>query len=108
MASRFVKRAAAQQSAYLRARFKRLPALWKAVVVAVLAIFAFFAGKFILALVVGLIMTAFAIVAILLIPVMLIAGLAGGGKKRGRHSDDGWYEENDGRGRYHSDSGVPF
>ncbi len=114
MRRRVGKRLAAQKGkGILLARFKKLPVVWKIVVIAGLAVCGFFAAKIILAVIVGLLMTAFAIAAMLLLPVMLIGGLAGGGRsgggrKRYRDSYDKWCEENDGRGRYHSDSGVPF
>ncbi|MGK5729414.1 hypothetical protein [Streptomyces sp. URMC 124] len=78
-------------------------------VLAGLAVGGFFAAKFILTLVLGLLFMAFSIVAILCFPLMLIGGLARGGDgKRDGFDYDKWCEENDGRGRWHSDSGVPF
>ncbi|MCQ8771608.1 hypothetical protein [Streptomyces telluris] len=96
----------------LLARFAKLPVAWKIVVIAGLAVCGYFSAKFILAVIFGLLMTAFAIAAILFMPFLLIGGLAGGGRsgrrKSARRSYEKWCEENDGRGRYHSDSGVPF
>ncbi|MEV8477907.1 hypothetical protein [Streptomyces sp. NPDC051173] len=97
----------AQRTALL-GRFKKLPPIWKAVALVALAVIGFFAAKFILALVASLIMAVLAGLAILLLPLMLIVGLTSGGAKRERDSYETWCEENDGRGRYHSDSGVPF
>ncbi|MCF3102151.1 hypothetical protein IPZ58_11200 [Streptomyces roseoverticillatus] len=107
------RRRAVGWRAFLSARFKRLPVIWKIVVVAALAVAGFYGGKVILASVLNLLLGAFAACALLFIPVFLIKGLGGGGgsKRRRvshRESYERWCEENDGRGRYHSDSGVPF
>ncbi|MFF4218385.1 hypothetical protein [Streptomyces nondiastaticus] len=97
----------------LLARFKGLPLVGKIVVVSALAVAGFYGGKFVLAFVLSLLLAAFAACALLFLPVLLIKGLGGGGgdgRRRVSHREEyeRWCEENDGRGRYHSDSGVPF